>query len=215
MRQPKGSNQFSGFLDQGTILKGELSFSGAVRVDGIIHGSITTPDLLIVGAGAEVEADVSVGEIEIYGDLTGDIDSSVRVTVHAGGHLKGNVSTPRLVIEDGAEFDGVSETVSKPSEGRAGAEVASTETLDSHDAVGQPKVVLSRKAVRNADDSSDAREENSTAEEPVPVKVVLDAGDEEDSPAELEDRPKARWQNISRSVHKRWSTVMTTMARRD
>lgn len=209
MRQPKGSNQFSGFLDQGTILKGELSFSGAVRIDGIIHGSITTPDLLIVGAGAEVEADVSVGEIEIYGDLTGDIDSSVRVTVHAGGHLKGNVSTPRLVIEDGAEFDGVSETVSTASEARAETKVATPKTLES------PDTVDSVKASGSGGAADSRKDEESRAEAPVPVKVVLEAGGEEDPSGDLENRPKARWQNISRSMTKRWSTVKTSMARRD
>jgi cytoskeletal protein CcmA (bactofilin family) len=45
----KRSLEFKGFLDHGTTLTGELHFSGALRIDGTVHGSNTTSDLLIVG----------------------------------------------------------------------------------------------------------------------------------------------------------------------
>ena len=100
--------EISGFLDQGTSVTGELQFSGTLRIDGEFHGSITTSDKLIVGERAQVHADINVGETEVYGKISGNVDSKRRVEIHATGRIQGEVTTPVLVIEEGGVFDGSS-----------------------------------------------------------------------------------------------------------
>lgn len=85
---------------------GKLTFEGAVRIDGHFEGEIFTDDLLLVGPGAEVRAQINVGSIVINGSVEGDILAKSSVEIKAPGRLKGNVTTPTLVIEKGVVFDG-------------------------------------------------------------------------------------------------------------
>ena len=73
--QTKRSSEISGFLDQGINLNGELHFSGMLRIDGNFAGSISSADRLIIGERAVVRADITIGEIEIAGQVVGNIVS--------------------------------------------------------------------------------------------------------------------------------------------
>ncbi len=109
-------NRFKGFLEAGTSLTGELSFSGTLRVDGIVHGWITTADVLVVGDGASIHADITAGEVQIHGSVSGNIDNNRRVDIFATGRVDGDIRTPRLVVREGARFDGRSRSASVDSE---------------------------------------------------------------------------------------------------
>ena len=85
---------------------GKLSFEGAVRIDGRFEGEILTEDLLLVGPGAEVKATLTVGSVVIHGTVEGDVFAKTSVEIKAPGRLRGNVTTPSLVIEKGVVFDG-------------------------------------------------------------------------------------------------------------
>lgn len=113
LRRKSGSDEFKGFLDHGTSLTGELQFSGTLRVDGNIHGSIKTDDLLIVGERASVHADIKAGEVQVFGSVFGSVDSERRVEIYPSGRIKGDVRTPQLIIEEGGTFEGRSRTVAQ------------------------------------------------------------------------------------------------------
>ncbi len=85
---------------------GKLTFEGAVRIDGNFEGEIFTDDLLLVGPGAEVHAQINVGSIIINGSVEGDVNAKASVEIKAPGRLRGNVTTPTLIIEKGVVFDG-------------------------------------------------------------------------------------------------------------
>jgi cytoskeletal protein CcmA (bactofilin family) len=102
------SLESSGFLDAGTHFTGELHFSGTLHLEGALHGSIITPDVLIIGEHATIHADIKAGEIHIHGTVSGNVDCERRVYIYSTGRLCGDVRTPRLVIEEGGTFEGVS-----------------------------------------------------------------------------------------------------------
>jgi cytoskeletal protein CcmA (bactofilin family) len=104
------SDEFKGFLDEGTTLTGELSFSGTLRIDGSVHGSIKTSDVLLVGQRASIHADIKAGEVQIHGSVSGMIDGYRRVEIFATGRVHGDIRTPQLVVEEGGRFDGRSST---------------------------------------------------------------------------------------------------------
>ena len=110
------SDEFKGFLDEGTALTGELSFSGTLRIDGSVHGSIKTSDVLIVGQGASIHADIKAGEVQIHGSVSGMIDGYRRVEIFATGRVHGDIRTPQLVVEEGGRFDGRSRSTSGEGE---------------------------------------------------------------------------------------------------
>jgi cytoskeletal protein CcmA (bactofilin family) len=93
-------------LGKGSEFEGKLSFEGTVRVDGKMTGEIFTDDVLIVGEGAEVNAEVTVGAIVVQGIVRGNITAKRSVEIHSPGRVKGNISTPSLFIEKGVYFDG-------------------------------------------------------------------------------------------------------------
>jgi cytoskeletal protein CcmA (bactofilin family) len=93
-------------LGKGSEFEGKLSFEGTVRVDGKLSGEIFTDDVLIVGEGAEVNAEVTVGSIVIQGTVRGNITAKRSVEIHSPGRVKGNINTPSLFIEKGVVFDG-------------------------------------------------------------------------------------------------------------
>jgi cytoskeletal protein CcmA (bactofilin family) len=93
-------------LGKGSEFEGKLSFEGTVRVDGKLTGEIFTDDVLIVGEGAEVNAEVTVGAIVIQGTVRGNITAKRSVEIHSPARVKGNINTPSLFIEKGVFFDG-------------------------------------------------------------------------------------------------------------
>ncbi|HEX7597184.1 MAG TPA: polymer-forming cytoskeletal protein [Polyangia bacterium] len=98
--------QVTTLLGRGSEFEGKLSFEGTVRVDGKLSGEIFTEDVLIVGEGAEVNADISVGSIIIQGTVRGNIVAKRGVEIHTPGRVRGNINTPSLMVEKGVLFDG-------------------------------------------------------------------------------------------------------------
>jgi cytoskeletal protein CcmA (bactofilin family) len=93
-------------LGRGSEFEGKLSFEGTVRVDGKLSGEIFTDDVLIIGEGAEVNAEINVGAIIIEGTVHGNIHAKRSVEIHTPGRVRGNISTPSLYVEKGVIFDG-------------------------------------------------------------------------------------------------------------
>jgi cytoskeletal protein CcmA (bactofilin family) len=106
MRLWRKSEEITGFLDHGTDLTGELQFSGTLRIDGNFRGTITNGDTLAIGENARVHADIKVGEVEIYGNVVGNIEVARRIEIFPTGRLRGDLVAPVLVVHEGGVFDG-------------------------------------------------------------------------------------------------------------
>jgi len=96
----------SGFLDRGINLNGELHFSSMLRIDGNFTGSILSEDRLVIGEHAVVRADITVGEIEVAGEVVGNIDAKKRAEILASGRVHGDIRTPMLSISPGSTLNG-------------------------------------------------------------------------------------------------------------
>jgi len=97
----------SGFVGSGTVITGESTFKSMLRVDGRFSGQINSSGgTLIVGSGGQVDANIEVAIAQIHGVVTGDIVASDRVELGRAAKLTGNITTPSLVIEQGAVFEG-------------------------------------------------------------------------------------------------------------
>jgi cytoskeletal protein CcmA (bactofilin family) len=107
------SDEFSGFLAQGTTLNGDLRFSGKLHLDGEFRGTISTDDVLVVGEKATIEADIKAGEVLISGKVFGNIECVRRVEINPSGHFRGDVRTPKFVINEGGIFEGKSLAMDK------------------------------------------------------------------------------------------------------
>jgi cytoskeletal protein CcmA (bactofilin family) len=108
MTKNKGllSEDLNGFLDEGTELRGELRFRDTFRIDGKVKGRIVSDKTLIVGEAGVVEADIECGFVSIRGTVKGQVLGREKIEVLSGAHVVGSLSSPRLVIEEGAFFEG-------------------------------------------------------------------------------------------------------------
>ncbi len=100
------SHEVNALLGRGSEFEGKLTFEGTVRIDGKFTGEIFSNDTLIIGEGARVKAEVDVATVIIYGDLIGNVRAKNTVEMHAPARLKGNITAPALVVDQGVVFDG-------------------------------------------------------------------------------------------------------------
>lgn len=99
--------KLSGFVGHGTSLTGDTSFQMMLRVDGHLTGTVTSDGgTLIVGNNGQLDANVAVGVAQINGTINGDITATERIQLGRTAKVVGNIATPKLVIEDGAVFEG-------------------------------------------------------------------------------------------------------------
>jgi cytoskeletal protein CcmA (bactofilin family) len=111
-------------LGRGSEFEGKLTFEGTVRIDGKLKGQVFSDDVLIVGEGAYVEAEIDIGEVIIQGTVVGNIRASRGIEIHAPGRVKGDLTTPSLQIDKGVIFEGRSfmeEAASRATGGRGAA----------------------------------------------------------------------------------------------
>lgn len=94
-------------IGKSVMIKGELSGSEDLYLDGEVEGSIELHDHnLTVGPNGRVKANINAKEVIIQGKVDGNITGSERVELRKSGVLVGDIVTQRIVIEDGAYFKG-------------------------------------------------------------------------------------------------------------
>jgi cytoskeletal protein CcmA (bactofilin family) len=108
-------DEINAFLGSGTVYHGQLSFQGAVRIDGSFVGEIRSEGTLIIGKDAVVEGTVQVGQVVLSGRFTGEVTAGQRAILHRSAVLTGNLASPALVMEEGALLDGQVYMTTKPS----------------------------------------------------------------------------------------------------
>jgi cytoskeletal protein CcmA (bactofilin family) len=98
--------KISGFIDKETEIIGDIKFKENFRIDGVFKGKILSGGGLIIGESGEVEADIEVISISINGRVKGSIKAKEKIEIFSKGRVIGSVATPKLIIEDGAFFQG-------------------------------------------------------------------------------------------------------------
>lgn len=93
-------------LGRGSEFEGKLTFEGTVRIDGKLSGEVFSDDVLVIGEGAFVQAEIDVGEIIVQGTVQGNIRAKRGIEIHAPGRVKGDLTTPSLQIDKGVVFEG-------------------------------------------------------------------------------------------------------------
>ncbi|HET9596968.1 MAG TPA: polymer-forming cytoskeletal protein, partial [Anaeromyxobacteraceae bacterium] len=105
---PAVSSDLNALLGRGSEFEGKLTFEGTVRIDGKFTGSIVTGDVLVVGEGAKISAEITCGTIIVHGEVTGNIRAKNAVELHHPAKVRGNIESPSLMVEKGVVFEGQS-----------------------------------------------------------------------------------------------------------
>lgn len=112
------SNQPNALLGRGSDFQGKLTFEGEVHIDGRFTGEIFSEGTLVIGEGADVQAEIRVGTVIVRGNVTGNITATDGVELHAPASLRGNITSPALHIDKGVFFDGACQMTSGSSTAR-------------------------------------------------------------------------------------------------
>ncbi|HEY6250283.1 MAG TPA: polymer-forming cytoskeletal protein [Candidatus Angelobacter sp.] len=100
-------SEVAAHIGKSVVVKGELSGSEDLYLDGEVEGTIELRDhTLIVGPNGRIRAHISAREVVIHGKAEGNVTTSERVELKKSCVLVGDISTQRIVIEDGAFFKG-------------------------------------------------------------------------------------------------------------
>jgi cytoskeletal protein CcmA (bactofilin family) len=94
-------------IGKSVVIKGELSGSEDLYVDGNVEGNIELRNnSLTVGPNGKVKANVSAKSVVIQGKLEGSVNASDRVELRKSAVVTGDVTTQRIAIEEGAFLKG-------------------------------------------------------------------------------------------------------------
>ena len=94
-------------IGKSLVVKGEVSGSESLYIDGKVEGAINLPgNRVTVGRNGQVAANIMAREIVVLGKVRGNCQASDRVDIRSEGSLTGDVIAARISIEDGAFFKG-------------------------------------------------------------------------------------------------------------
>ena len=94
------------FWGKDSRFKGKVISEGIFRLDGKLEGEIFHKGILIISETGFIKGKLEVNALTLSGLIEGEVTAKERVEIQAKGKLYGNISTPKLVIQDGGIFEG-------------------------------------------------------------------------------------------------------------
>jgi cytoskeletal protein CcmA (bactofilin family) len=96
-----------GNIGKSVIIKGELSGSEDLTIEGQVEGKIELKDnVLTIGTNGKIKAQVFAKTVIVLGEVIGNITSSEKVDIRDHGSVDGDITSPKVAIAEGAHFRG-------------------------------------------------------------------------------------------------------------
>jgi cytoskeletal protein CcmA (bactofilin family) len=93
-------------IGRGCVFEGTFMVQGSLRVDGKLKGALEASGSLIIGKDGEIDGEVRARDVIVGGKMKSKILASGKVTLEAKSVMQGELCTSRLVIDEGAIFEG-------------------------------------------------------------------------------------------------------------
>ena len=103
-----GSNELN-FIGTGTSLEGTIETNGSLRIDGRVKGTVKSSDTVTIGSGGEVNGEIYARNAIVGGKIEGNIIVEEKLVLESTSVLTGNLRAGKLIIDEGAVFNGKSE----------------------------------------------------------------------------------------------------------
>ncbi|MBC8205494.1 polymer-forming cytoskeletal protein [bacterium] len=108
-RNSAGEGELATIIGHNSHFEGKMIVKHGVRIDGVLKGELDSTDTVTIGANGVVEGNIKAKNVIIGGRITGSIEASGKVILESNSKLKGDLKTVKLVIEEGAVFNGSAE----------------------------------------------------------------------------------------------------------
>jgi len=127
------SSKASACVSQGIKIRGELTGTEDLFVDGVIDGKITLANsALTIGPNATVKAEISARELVVRGRAEGKFTATERIQIWHTARVEGDLKSERIAIEEGAELRGKVEAGKVQNTGTAGEAVGHGKKTEAH-----------------------------------------------------------------------------------
>ena len=101
------ADRATGWLGSSLHVKGDITGTEDLLIDGSVEGLIQLDERkLTVGTTAKLTADINARDLVVYGYVEGNVRAKGRIEIKKDGSVIGDLSTARIMIEDGAYFKG-------------------------------------------------------------------------------------------------------------
>lgn len=100
------ANSSESLVPAGGCFTGRVVFRGEARVEGEVRGLIEAEGRLEIGPESHVSGPVTVDELELQGELDGDVLARSVARLETGATLRGTLCSPRVFVADGARIQG-------------------------------------------------------------------------------------------------------------
>lgn len=101
-------------IGAGTNIEGEVKSDGDIRIDGTIKGIVTSRAKVVIGATGSVEGNIYCENADVSGEIKGNIQVAELLFLKKSARLQGDIVTSKLVVENGAVFNGSCKMGQKP-----------------------------------------------------------------------------------------------------
>lgn len=109
-KNPPPQKRIDSLIGAGTIVDGDVSFSGGLRIDGQVRGNVTAangdPCTLVVSEHARVDGEIRVSHVVINGAINGPVTADDYLELQAGARIVGDVSYRQIEMRVGAVVQG-------------------------------------------------------------------------------------------------------------
>src|SRR5258706_7941420 len=101
------ASELTALLGRGTSFEGKLYFKGRLRIDGTFRGEIRSDDVLVIGEGAEVTAEIDADTVIVRGGVvTGNVRARTAIELYVPARIVGNLRSPSIFIDKGVKVEG-------------------------------------------------------------------------------------------------------------
>lgn len=104
--EPEAASEPDFVVGEQTSIMGKIAFQGLAVIHGLFEGEFEGGRSLIVGEQGFVKADLHLDEADISGKVEGNITVRHRLILRGSAEIRGNITAPRLTVEDGVSIMG-------------------------------------------------------------------------------------------------------------
>ncbi len=105
-KEGKATNVEINIIANGTVIEGKISTQGSMRIDGRVIGNVHVNGNLTIGTTGEVNGDIEAKNAIIGGKVNGTIVVAEKLVFESKAVIKGDIKASKLVVDEGAIFDG-------------------------------------------------------------------------------------------------------------
>jgi cytoskeletal protein CcmA (bactofilin family) len=106
MQPTNGNGNGTTLVGAATTLKGDISSSSDLRIDGTIIGNISSAAKIVIGSNGVVEGDITGNQVDIVGKVSGNVRAKELLQIRGEAVVNGNIYAGKLQVEPSANFNG-------------------------------------------------------------------------------------------------------------